>query len=119
MCSLGALFFTAEIKCAFFLLLLFLQLFRNMDALLVADDQEPFFYRDDVPPSLAPPPLMGIVNFDLGVVQGIPLTFAGSAPTSVSSNGVLERSNFVRIAGAEASPNTTRMGLWQVLPWGW
>ena len=74
------------------------------------DGQAPLFYPQ-IPTSLSPPSLLDVVNFQLGTVHGVELTFTGSAPASVSFNRILEATEFIYIAGAEASPDATRDGV--------
>lgn len=88
------------------------QLFRYMDSLLVLDGQEPLFYRHEEPTSsFVPPQLSDVINFDLGSVEGVRLTFTGSAPAKVGGSRVWEKTEFLYIAGAEASPDVTRDGV--------
>lgn len=99
-------------------------LFHYMDSLLERDGQAPLFFpnqpsKDD----LAPPVISDVVEFHLGSVNGVDLTFTGSAPTwflgnyetsirtiQQQSTIIREDTEFVYIAGAEASPDATRDG---------
>lgn len=81
-----------------------------MDALLVEDGQKPLFFHDKNPEG-APPHVQNIVNFHLGNVNGVSLTFTGSAPAQrIFTNSFLQSIDFVYTAGAEASPDATRDG---------
>ena len=87
-----------------------------MDSLLVADGQDPIFFHEKSKSFLPPPQIRDIVNFDLGSVNGVSLTFTGSAPaaavaaTASPKNRVFEETDFIYTAGAEASPDATRDG---------
>ena len=86
-----------------------------MDSLLVADGQDPIFFQEKSKWVLPPPQVHDIVNFDLGSVNGVSLTFTGSAPaaaatSSAANNRVFEETDFIYTAGAEASPDATRDG---------
>lgn len=85
------------------------KLFRFMDSLLILDGQQPLFYPEELNSS-SPPHLFDVVNFNLGSVQGVKLTFTGSAPALKSTNRVFEETEFIYTAGAEASPDATRDG---------
>ena len=87
------------------------KLFRYLDSLLVLDDQEPLFYRNNKPTNVSSPPgLHDVVQFNLGSIDGVNITFTGSAPASVSASRILEKTEFVYTASAEASPDATRDG---------
>ena len=100
-----------------------------MNSLLELDGQEPIFSfdknnNDDDHTSLDPvdpPQLDNILNFDLGSIQDVPLTFTGGVsisppprtpPTTnaVTSSSRFAQNEFIYIAGAEASPDATRDG---------
>ena len=98
-----------------------------MNSLLELDGQESIFSfdknnNDDDHTSLDPvdpPQLYNILNFDLGSIQDVPLTFTGgvsiSPPTpttntTVTSSSPFAQNEFIYIAGAEASPDATRDG---------
>ena len=101
------------------------ELFHYMDSLLEKDGQVPLFFPDQpaTEADLAPPVVSDIVEFHLGSVNGVDLTFTGSAPTWLlgdyetatrtgqqQSTIIREDTEFVYIAGAEASPDATRDG---------
>lgn len=79
-----------------------------MDSLLVADGQEPLFYENEsLPRHISPPKLLDVIEYNLGSVDGVSLSFTGSAP---STDDLFSQREFVYIAGAEASPDATKDG---------
>lgn len=80
-----------------------------MDSLLIDDGQAPLFYSKERN-TFKPPKISDVVEYNLGSVKGVNLTFTGSAPSLLSANQYAENTQFVYIAGAEASPDATRDG---------
>lgn len=76
----------------------------------MTDGQDPLFYPDIANGAASVPRLLDVREYFLGMAGDVKLTFTGSAPASISSNSVFEESDFIYIAGAEASPDATRDG---------
>jgi len=81
-----------------------------MDSLLLIENQRPLFYPEQES-TFEPPALSDVVEYDLGNVKGVNLTFTGSTSAFLAVQQDFENTRFVYIAGAEASPDATRDGV--------